>query len=102
MALAQVAMRGIAHDEKGRALFDTEIVDVHNVGMLQLAKDVGLGQEFFLVAPGKPSTQHFDGNGYMKSQVLAKVDCGSSARTQQAVKTIHFKLLVYAIHCKHT
>src|SRR5215467_3749592 len=88
VALAQGAIGGIVHDEKGDTIFDGEIVDADNMGMDETSKRACLRVELHFLLTRELGMQDFDGCLGIEVQVLPKVDFSKATRADQMEQAI--------------
>ncbi len=97
MALAQRAIGGIIHHQKGRALVQSIIQQVNNMRMGQLGNRLRLIEKALGLLLGQFAKQDLNRSLRPQARMLAQIDLGKAAMPQQADQTIVPKLLAHTI-----
>src|SRR5258708_2570387 len=74
VTLAQGPAWRIVHDEKGRSLLHSKLVNAHNIWMIQASEHLGLGEEVLYILILQRNVQHFEGGAAFQIDVLTKID----------------------------
>src|SRR5947207_11103185 len=88
VVLAQGAIGGIVHNEKGDTIFYSEIMDADNMGMDETSKRVCFCVELRFLLTRELGMQDFDGCLAAQVQVLPQVDFSKATLADQMEQAI--------------
>src|SRR5207253_478794 len=74
VVLAQCAIGGILHDQKGNTIFYTKIEDTHDMGMKKASQHECLTAKLLTALTCEVRMQHFDGCLRIEVQVFSQVN----------------------------
>src|SRR5260370_27472321 len=98
MTLAQCAVGGIVHDQKGNVtIADPKVQQLHDMGMFQTKSACLIDKFLQVLLIAEARLQHFDRRQGLVMYMLAQIDIAKASSTQAAGEVVVTKALAYMV-----